>query len=83
MARVKDHSEEWAADQGLILTESQMIRNLEAENAKLKEDQVKIYKAAYEEGLRAYAWWKDGIQYVGSCGTTLKEALKENDHGTT
>ena len=26
-------------------------------------------------GLREYAWWKDGTQYVGSCGTTLKTAI--------
>ena len=35
------------------------------------------YKEGYEAGLRAYAWWKDGVQYVGSCGTTLDQALKE------
>jgi len=27
-------------------------------------------------GLREYAWWKDGTQYVGSCGTTLADALE-------
>ena len=32
-------------------------------------------KQGYKEGLTAFAWWKDGVQYVGSCGTTLKEAL--------
>jgi len=30
-------------------------------------------------GLVMFAWWKDGRQYVGSCGTTLKEALAEVD----
>ena len=34
------------------------------------------YKEGYKEGLTAYAWWKDGVQYVGTSGTTLKEALK-------
>jgi hypothetical protein len=29
------------------------------------------------EGLTRYAWWKDGSQYVGSCGTTLKEAIND------
>lgn len=29
-----------------------------------------------KEGLCEYAWWKDGVQYVGTCGTTLKQALK-------
>ena len=27
-------------------------------------------------GLAEYAWWKDGTQYVGSCGTTLTEAIE-------
>lgn len=30
-----------------------------------------------EKGIRLYAWWKDGVQYVGSCGTTLEQTLKE------
>ena len=29
----------------------------------------------YLEGLKAYAWWKDGTEYVGTCGTTLKQAI--------
>lgn len=29
------------------------------------------------EGIKAFAWWKDGIQYVGSTGKTLKETLEE------
>ena len=33
------------------------------------------YEKGYKDGLTAYAWWKDGVQYVGTCGTTLKEAL--------
>ena len=24
---------------------------------------------------RDWAYWKDGVQYVGSCGTTLEKAL--------
>lgn len=43
----------------------------------------KIYgmglKTGKKEGVRAYAWWKDGVQYVGTCGTTLKEALEKID----
>lgn len=26
-------------------------------------------------GLMAFAWWKNGTQYVGTCGTTLKDAM--------
>jgi len=35
------------------------------------------YKAGFKAGLKLYAWWKDGVQYVGTCGKTLKQALKE------
>ena len=46
-------------------------------------------------GLREYAWWRDGEQQVGSCGTTLREAIdrakseyhvqtvEESQNGTT
>lgn len=39
------------------------------------EDILEAKKEGYIEGLRAYAWWKDGVEYVGSCGTTLKQAI--------
>lgn len=29
------------------------------------------------EGYRRYAYWKDGVEYVGTCGTTLKDAISE------
>ena len=35
------------------------------------------FKAGIKEALTMYAWWEDGIQYVGTTGTTLKEALGE------
>ena len=63
MARVKEHSEEWAAGHGLILTESQMIYNLQAEIAELKEElseaniQIKQYReevAELEDKIEAY-----------------------------
>jgi len=27
------------------------------------------------DGLTRFAWWKDGKQYVGTCGTTLAQAI--------
>jgi hypothetical protein len=33
------------------------------------------YLDGYIAGLRQYAWWRDGEQQVGSCGTTLKRAI--------
>ena len=29
------------------------------------------------EGLTRYAWWKDGVQYVGTCGSTLRQAIAD------
>ena len=37
------------------------------------------YIEGIKEGITRYAWWKDGEQYVGTTGKTLKEALKELD----
>ena len=31
----------------------------------------------FVSGLTEYAWWKDGEQYVGTCGTTLKKAIEK------
>ena len=74
MARVKEHSEEWAADQGLILTESQMIRNLQSENAELKK-----YKAFYDHIQNHLS---DGhVVICKICGKNIEQVLKENDNG--
>lgn len=53
--------------------------NISIRNVQLEAEIAKQYKRGYEDGLKAYAWWKDGVQYVGSCGTTLAEALKEGE----
>lgn len=37
------------------------------------------YIDGFIAGMRAFAWWKDGVQYVGTCGTTLKEVIAEAD----
>jgi hypothetical protein len=36
-----------------------------------------IQRDALIEGLRRYAWWRDGTQYVGTCGTTLAKAIDD------
>ena len=38
---------------------------------------AKHWYEGVEEGISMYSWWKDGVQYVGTTGRTLKEALKE------
>ena len=39
-------------------------------------EQLRIYLEGFIDGLREFAWWKDGQQYVGTCGTTLADAIK-------
>lgn len=35
------------------------------------------YQRGYVDGLQAFAWWKDGVQYVGTSGTTLEQAIND------
>ncbi len=51
-----------------------------AEAERMRDDAV---REAWEEGVRNWAWWKDGVQYVGSCGMTLDAALAKNPYRAT
>jgi hypothetical protein len=37
---------------------------------------VDVYAIGFADGLKAFAHWKDGEQFVGTCGTTLNDALR-------
>lgn len=39
--------------------------------------QTRAYYKGLREGVARYAHWKDGEQYVGTTGRTLREALDE------
>ena len=39
------------------------------------------FRKGIKVGLRQFAWWKDGVEYVGTCGYTLKQALQDVDDG--
>jgi len=39
----------------------------------------KAYLEGMRQGLRSYAYWKDGVQHVGCGNKTLKQALDELD----
>lgn len=45
------------------------------------DSEIRIFREGMSEGLRMFAWWKDGRQWVGTCGCTLKQALAEVDEG--
>ncbi len=42
---------------------------------KLEDTRAKAYDKGYVDAVTHFAWWKDGIQYVGSCGTRLADVL--------
>ena len=44
-----------------------------------KKTKIKNYYEGVREGITRYAHWKDGVQYVGTCGTTLKHVLERID----
>lgn len=37
------------------------------------ESEINNYFDGFLDGLREFAWWKDGVQYVGTNKKTLKE----------
>jgi hypothetical protein len=45
------------------------------ENATL--ERTEAFYEGMIEGVTLYAHWSDGCQYVGTCGRTLKEAVRE------
>lgn len=45
------------------------------------QGEILAYYEGRRDSTRLWAWWKDGIQYVGSGVYTLDYALKELDKG--
>ena len=37
--------------------------------------EIKAYYQGKKHGVWLFAWWKDGVQYVGTCGTTYVSAI--------
>lgn len=45
--------------------------------------QARAYYRGLREGVEMYAHWKDGTQYVGTTGRTLRQALADIDEDET
>ena len=43
----------------------------------LKIEKLKVYYSGLRDGIQMYAHWKDGVQYVGTVGKTLRAAIIE------
>ena len=39
--------------------------------------EIHKYFEGVKHGIWLFAWWKDGIQYVGNCGNTLDKAIAD------
>lgn len=48
----------------------------EAFRRALTQAENEAWFKGFVSGMTEYAWWKDGEQYVGTCGTTLKKAIE-------
>ena len=48
-------------------------------NPLVEQDYESAYLLGLKDGIRRFAWWKNGTEFVGSCGMTLKQALEEVD----
>jgi hypothetical protein len=42
-----------------------------------EREEIQTYYSGVAEGIAKYAHWKDGVQYVGTTGKTLKQALED------
>ena len=44
-----------------------------------ERDEINLYYDGVRDGLRRHAWWTEKTQMVGTCGTTLQEALERTE----
>ena len=40
-------------------------------------EEINAYYNGLGDGVYLYAWWKDGVQYVGTTGRTYKDAIAQ------
>ena len=58
-----------------LVADLQEVCPPETPPAESAEAALPAFLRGYIEGLTAFAWWKDGVEYVGTCGTTLRSAI--------
>jgi len=44
-----------------------------------RKREIEEHFQGMREGVELYAHWKNGVQYVGTCGRTLKDAILDID----
>lgn len=58
---------------------SDLVKQIKEQTQDIINIQKVAFEAGYEAASRDFAWWKDGVQYVGNCGKTLKEVLEKRN----
>lgn len=43
----------------------------------VKIQNLKYYYSGLRDGIKMYAHWRDGLEYVGTTGKSLQSAMKE------
>lgn len=51
--------------------------NNENEERMREHDLKMVYKNGIIDGIKRYAWWESGMQYVGTYKKTLEQAIQE------
>lgn len=62
----------WARSQPLCPWKGHAVLEALAEYARER------FREGRRAGWRDFAWWKDGVEYVGTTGTTLREVLERD-----
>ena len=70
-----------ANDRGLnaynIRRKDELVKENERLHREVTDNRLAAYAVGKIDGLRAYAWWKDGTEYVGCGNYTLEQAIHE------
>lgn len=48
-----------------------------AQEQYLQLAQSRAYYEGLRDGVHRFAWWRDGVEYVGTTGSTLQQALAD------
>lgn len=64
----------------MFANEARMLMSFIAQSVGKKHDQEiaeRLLARTFLAGMRRFAWWKDGTEMVGTCGTTFDKACQE------
>ena len=72
---IQDHE----ASDGVITRRLAWANEAEKVLRRAQEATKQAYHLGFIDALTCFAHWKDGVQYVGTCGATLRGAIETLD----